>query len=89
MDAVRLKRARRRMRAYFLGSGVILAFLYLIGAAFLIHIFGVEMTRYWSTVMVAAGVMLGGTYGIVLFASLAIHIIRRLVTGRPVMEPDD
>lgn len=89
MDAVRLKRARRRMRAYFLGSGVILAFLYLIGAAFLIHIFGVEMTRYWSTVMMAAGVMLGGTYGIVLFASLAIHIIRRLVIVRPVMEPDD
>lgn len=89
MDAVRLKRARRRMRAYFFGSGVVLAFLYLIGAAFLIHIVGVEMTRYWSTVMMAAGVMLGGTYGIILFTSLAIHIVRRLATGRPVVDPED
>ena len=89
MDAMRLERARRRMRAYFLGSGVVLAFLYLIGAAFLVRLLGVEMTRYWSTVMMAAGVMLGGTYGIILFASLAIHIVRRLATGRPVMDLED
>lgn len=89
IDAARLKRARRRMRAYFLGSGVVLAFLYLIGAAFLIRIAGVEMTRYWSTIFMAAGVMLGGTYGIILFASLGIHIVRRLMSGRPVMDPED
>ncbi len=88
MDAVRLKRARRRMRGYFLGSGVVMAFLYLIGAAFLIRIIGVEMTRYWSTMMMAAGVMLGGTYGVVLFAGLAIHVLRRLATGRPVIDPE-
>ncbi|PNU02943.1 hypothetical protein A8V01_07770 [Novosphingobium guangzhouense] len=77
------------MRAYFLGSGVILAFLYLLGAAFLVRVVGIEMTRYWSTVMMAAGVMLGGTYGIVLFTSLAIHTVKRLATGRPIMDPED
>ncbi|MEE4452456.1 hypothetical protein [Novosphingobium resinovorum] len=89
MDALRLKRARRRIRIYFLGGGIVLAFLYLICAAFLVRIIGVELTRYWSTVMMAAGVMLGGTYGIVFFTSLAIHVVRRLATGRPVMAPED
>ncbi|MBU0556539.1 MAG: hypothetical protein KKD64_01305 [Alphaproteobacteria bacterium] len=77
------------MRGYFLGGSLVLAFLYLIAAAFLIHIIGVELTRYWSTLMMAAGVMLGGTYGIVLFVSLGLHIIRRLTAGRPVMDQDD
>lgn len=89
MDASRLKRARRRIRIYFLGSGIVLALLYLIGAAFVIRIIGIEVTRYWSTVMMAAGVMLGGTYALVFFASLLIRAVRRLATGRPVMDPED
>lgn len=81
-------RARRRLRGYFLGSGVVLAFLYLAAAAFVVNIFGVELTRYWSTVAMAAGVMLGGTYGIVMLVWLGFHVVRRLIQGRPIMDPD-
>lgn len=89
IDSARLKRARCRMRGYFLGSGVVLAFLYLLVAAFLVRIFGIEATRYWSTVMMAALVMLAGTYGLVMLVWLGFHIARRLIQGRPVMDADD
>jgi hypothetical protein len=89
MDAARLKRARRRLRGYFLGSGVVLAILYLIAAAFLIRIFGVELTQFWSTVMLAAGVMLGGTYAIVMLVWLIAHVAHRLINRQPIMEIED
>lgn len=89
IDAARLKRARRRIRGYFLGSGVVLAVLYLLAAAFLVRLFGIEVTRYWSTLMMAAGVMLGGTYAIVMFIWIGAHIIRRLIKRQPVMEHEE
>ena len=89
VEAARLRRARRRLRGYFLGSGVILAFLYLLAAAFVIRVVGVEMTRYWSTLMMAAGVMLGGTYGLIMAVWLVAHVTRRLMNGQPIMERED
>ena len=77
------------MRGYFFGSGIILAFLYLIAAAFLIRVFGVELTRYWSTIMMAAGVLLGGTYAIIIFLWIGGHVVRRLINRQPVMDTDD
>ncbi|MGN6289498.1 MAG: hypothetical protein ACTHNA_09590 [Sphingopyxis terrae] len=77
------------MRGYFLGSGVVLAFLYLLAAAFLVQIFGIEVSRYWSTVMMVAGVMLGGTYGLVMLVWLGFHVARRPIQGKRVMDADD
>jgi hypothetical protein len=77
------------MRAYFLGSGVILAILYMLAAAFLIRIFGVELTQYWSTMMLAAGVMLGGTYAVTMLLWVGTHIVRKLVNRQPIMEIED
>lgn len=45
------------MRSYFFGSGLILAILYMLAATLLIKLFGLELTHYWSTVMLAAGVL--------------------------------
>lgn len=78
MEAARLRRARRRLRGYFLVSGTFLAFLYVLAAAFIVRMVGVEMTRYWSTVLIAAAVLLGGSYGIVLFSAIGVQIVRRL-----------
>lgn len=89
VEATRLRRARRRMRGYFFGSGIILAFLYLIAAAFLIRVFGVELIRYWSTMMMAAGVLLGGTYAIIMFLWIGGHVVRRLISRQPIMDTDD
>jgi hypothetical protein len=89
MEAARLKRARRRLRGYFLGSGLILAFLYVIAAAFVVRMAGVELARYCSTLVIAAAVLLGGSYGIVLLSSIAIHIVRRLLNRQPVMDAED
>ena len=89
MDAARLMRARRRMRGYFFGSGVIMAILYLLLAALLIRIFGIELTQYASTLMLAAGVMLGGTYALVMFIWLITHIVHRIATKQPIMEIED
>ncbi len=89
MDAARIKRARWRLRSYFFGSGVIMAALYLIFAAFFVQIFGLELTRYWSTLMLAAGVMLGGTYAIVMFLWLGARLLARLKNGQPIMEVED
>jgi hypothetical protein len=88
-EAARLKRARRRLRGYFLGSGVILAFLYILAAAFIIRLIGVELTRYWSTVLIAAAVLLSGSYGIILFSIGGIHIVRRLINRQPVLDTED
>lgn len=89
MDAARIKRARWRLRGNFFGSGVIMAALYLIFAAFLVQIFGLELTRYWSTLMLAAGVMLGGTYAIVMFLWLGVRLLARLKNGQPLIEVED
>ena len=89
IEAARLKRARRRLRGYFLGSGVILAFLYIVAAAFLIRLVGVELTRFWSTALIAAAVLLGGSYGIILFTFTGIHIVRRLLKRQPIMDAED
>jgi hypothetical protein len=89
MDRARLMRARRRMRGYFFGSGVVLAILYLILAAFLIRLFGIELTQYWSTLMLAAGVMLGGTYAIVMLVWIVAHVAHRLMNRQPIMETED
>jgi hypothetical protein len=89
MDAARLKSARRRMRGYFFGSGVILAFLYLLIAAFVIRVFGIELTQYASTLMLAAGVMLGGTYALIMLIWLIAHVLHRIATKQPVMEIED
>jgi len=89
IEAARLKRARRRLRAYFLGSGVILAFLYIVAAAFLVRLVGVELTRFWSTVLIAAAVLLGGSYGIILFSLTGFHIVRRLLKRQSIMDAED
>ena len=89
MDAARLKRARRRLLGYFLGSGVVLAMLYLILGAFVIKLLGVELTNYAATLLLAAGVMLGGTYAIVMLVWLIAHVARRLINRQPIMEIED
>ena len=77
------------MRGYFFGSGIVLAILYLIAAAFLVRAFGLELSEYWSTVMMAAGVLLGGTYVIVIALWLGAHIVGRLVKRQPIMDSED
>jgi hypothetical protein len=89
MKTARLKRARRRLRGYFFGSGIILAFLYILVAAFIVRLVGVELTRFWSTALIVAAVLLGGSYGIVLFSSIGIHIVRRLLKRQPIMDAED
>lgn len=89
MEAARLKRARRRLRGYFFGSGIILAFLYILVAAFIVRLVGVELTRFWSTALIVAAVLLGGSYGIVLFSAIGIHIVRRLLKRQPIMDAED
>jgi polyferredoxin len=89
MEAARLKRARRRLRGYFFGSGIILAFLYILVAAFIVRLVGVELTRFWSTALIVAAVLLGGSYGIALFSSIGIHIVRRLLKRQPIMDAED
>jgi hypothetical protein len=89
MEAARLKRARRRLRGYYFGSGIILAFLYILVAAFIVRLVGVELTRFWSTALIVAAVLLGGSYGIVLFSSIGMHIVRRLLKRQPIMDAED
>jgi hypothetical protein len=89
IEAARLKRARRRMRGYFLGSGVVLAILYLIAAAFVVKLFGVELSRYWWTLMLGACVMLAGTYALVMFIWLGANLTLRWKRGQPLMEIED
>lgn len=89
MDAARLKRARWRLRAYFIGSGIIMAFLFLLLAEGVIRFFGVEVTGYLSTLVFAAMVMAGGAYAIIYFSAVVIHVARRRINKRPIMEIED
>lgn len=89
IEAARLKRARRRLRGYFFGSGIILAFLYILAAALIVRLVGGELTRFWSTVLMVAAVLLGGSYVIILFSFTGIHIVRRLLNRQPIMDAED
>jgi hypothetical protein len=77
------------MRSYFLGSGVVLAMLYIIAAAAVVKLVGLELGQYWFTLMLGAGVMLAGTYAIVMFVYLFGNTIVRWMRGQPIMERED
>ena len=77
------------MRGYFFGSGVVLALLYIIAAAFVVKAFGIEVSRYWWTLMLGAGVMLAGTYAVIMFVWLAANTALRWKRGQPIMERED
>jgi hypothetical protein len=66
-----------------------MAFLYILAAAFIIRLVGVELTRFWSTVLMGAAVLLGGSYGIILFCFTGIHIVRRFVNRQPIIDAED
>ena len=53
------------------------------------RLMGIEMTHYVATMMMAAGVMLGGTYAIVMFVWLAAHVVKRLINRQPIGEIED
>jgi hypothetical protein len=89
VDAARIKCARWRLRAYFLGSGVIMAFLFLLLAEGVIQFLGIETTGYLATLVFAAIVMAGGTYAIIYFCAVGVHIVRRLLNKQPIMEIED
>ncbi|WP_033966868.1 hypothetical protein [Sphingomonas sp. TF3] len=89
MEAARLKRARWRLRAYFIGSGIIMAFLFLLLAEGVIRFFGVEATNYLATLVFAAMVMAGGTYAIIYFSAVVVHVARRRLNKQPIMETED
>jgi polyferredoxin len=76
------------MRGYFFGSSIIGAFVFLMLAAFVISLFGVDRTSYVVTLIFAAGVMAGGVYGIILFGALLLHIIKRAMRGRPIIDKE-
>ena len=76
------------MRGYFFGSGIIGAFVFLMLAAFVISLFGVDRTSYVVTLIFAAGVMAGGVYGIILFGALLLHIIKRVMRGQPIVDKE-
>ena len=89
IKSARLLRARRRLRGYFFGSGVVLAMLYIVFAAFLVKIFGIEVTRYWWTLLLGAGVMLAGTYAIVMLVWIGAVTCRRLMDRQPIWDNED
>ena len=89
MDAARIKRARKRLRAYFLGSGVIMAFLFLIAASLVIRVLGVEQTSFAATLVFGAAAMAGGVYAIIFFAAVVVHIAKRVISRQPIMDAED
>ena len=89
MDAARLKRARRRAIGYFVGSGVLMAAVFLCFAAAIVSLFGLSQTSYVVTIILTAVVLAGGAYAIIYFGALALHIGRRVSKGQPIMEIDD
>ena len=89
MDAARLKRARWRLRTYFFGSGIIMAFVFLMLAAFVISLFGVASTSYVTTLIFAAGVMAGGAYAIIFLGAVLVHVVRKALARQPIWEAED
>jgi hypothetical protein len=85
MDAARLKRARRRMRAYLIGGGLIGGFVFLCLAGAVIALIGVDTTSYFATLVFAAAVLSGGTYAIFMFTWLIFRGVRRLFRGEPLL----
>jgi hypothetical protein len=89
MDAARLKRARWRLRAYFFGSGILMAAVFLCFAAVIISMFGLELTSYTATLVLTAAILAGGTYAFIFFGGVIVHIIRRVMNRQPIMEIED
>jgi hypothetical protein len=89
MDAARLKRARWRLRVYFLGSGILMAAVFLCLAAIVISMFGLELTTYIATLVLTAAILAGGTFAFIYFGGVIVHIVRRAVNRQPIMEIED
>jgi hypothetical protein len=89
MDAARLKRARWRLRAYFFGSGILMAAIYLCLAATIMAMFGLQATSYAVTLVLAAAALAGGTFAIIYFAGAIVNVARRLWYRQPIMEGED
>ena len=89
MNAAHLKRARWRLRAYFFGSGVLMAAVFLCLAAVVISMFGLKLTSYAATLVLTAAILAGGTYAFIYFGAVIVHILRRLMNRQPIMKIED
>ena len=88
IDAQQIKSARFRLwRAWFFG-GLLWSFFFLLLAAGIVLAFGVEKTNATFSVVLAAAILAGGTYGIILLTALVVHMIRRIVAGKPIVDKE-
>jgi hypothetical protein len=66
-----------------------MAAIFLCLAAAVISLFDLTQTSYVATLVLAAAVLAGGTYGIIYFGAVLLHIVRRLMNRQPIMEVED
>ena len=66
-----------------------MAAIFLCLAAAVISLLGFTQTSYVATLVLAAAVLAGGTYGIIYFGAVLLHIVRRLLNGQRIMEIED
>ena len=66
-----------------------MAAIYLCLAAAIMAMFGLQATSYAVTLVLAAAALAGGTFAIIYFAAVILHIARRLWNRQPIMEIED
>jgi hypothetical protein len=66
-----------------------MAFVFLCLAAATMSIFGLPATSYVVTLVLAAAVLAGGTYAIIYFGAVIVHIARRVRNRQPIIEIED
>jgi hypothetical protein len=86
MEAERIKAARARLWRAWVFGGLLWSLIFLCLATALIGAFGVELTSYFGTLALTAAILAGGTYGILLFGALLIHMIKRIARGQPIAD---
>ncbi|WP_298335681.1 hypothetical protein [uncultured Erythrobacter sp.] len=88
MEAERIKAARTRLWRAWVFGGMLWSVVFLMLAATIVMLFGVEKSSSGFAIAWGAAILAGGTYGIIMVGALLMHTIKRLVRGRPIVEEE-
>jgi hypothetical protein len=87
-DAARIKLARQRLWRAWIFGGLLWSVVFLCLSAGIMGILGVDKASYLGTLMLGAAMLAAGTYAILYFGALLLHIAKRLWNREPIMDQD-
>ena len=89
MDAARIHAARNRLWRAWVFGGMLWSIVFLGVALLTAWLVGIERSNELFAILMGAMVLALGTYGILYFGAVALHIAKRAWKRQPIMEIED